>query len=606
MPHAVRQLLDLMTRRERAEFYLLVLVLIVVAAFELAGIASVMPFLAVVTSPEVIRTNRWLHLTYDLLDFQGEKQFLLFLGGVVLGLLVMGNTIKACSSWMIHRYCNKLHYLLGRRLLAHYMARPYSFFLNRNTAELGKNILTESRNVIIGALSPMTTIVSSALVSIAIMTLLIVVDPVVAMSIAFVLGGAYTLVYVFARRKLGSIGRQQVEANFQKQRLAGEALSGIKDLKILGRELTFLRRFAVFAKQQADNNVIAGVIADLPRYLLEVVAFGGILAVVLYLIGTGRQAAQLVPLLALYAFAGYRLMPALQQLFAAVSALRIGVASLNALHRDLVASVDSRQFSEADLVAPESVAPLPFRRQLEFRNVSFQYEEAPARTLRHISLTIPANTTVGLVGPTGSGKTTAVDLLLGLLAPDEGQLVVDGIEINASNAMGWRANLGYVPQQIFISDDTVARNIAFGVPDDQIDMAAVHRAAEIANIAQFVQSELPRGFHTEIGERGIRLSGGQRQRLGIARALYRDPSVLVLDEATSALDTITEESVMDAVRRLSKQKTMIVIAHRLSTVKECHAIYLLDRGSVVSAGTYEELLRTSDWFRTAAGDTNST
>jgi ATP-binding cassette, subfamily B, bacterial PglK len=450
-------------------------------------------------------------------------------------------------------------------------------------------------------LSPGTDIVSSALVCLAILTLLIVVDPLVALGIALVLGGSYGAVYLLARRKLSKIGQEQVQLNAERFKSAGEGLSGIKDLKVLGRETTFLQRFAVVARRHSRNNVIAGVISQLPRFALELIAFGGILLVVLHLIGRGQAAVEMVPLLALYAFAGYRLMPALQKLFGAVTNLRFSVAALDVVHRDLVRSRDERVDPEVQLAAAAQAAPLPFERQLELRNLSFRYEGAEEPSLRGLSLVIRPNTSVGLVGPTGCGKTTTVDLILGLLAPSGGQILVDGVEVAGENVARWQKNLGYVPQHIYISDDTIARNIAFGVPDEQIDMDAVRKAAQIANLAEFVETELPQGYETGIGERGVRLSGGQRQRIGIARALYRDPAVLVLDEATSALDGITEESVMDAVRTLLKKKTIIMIAHRLTTVKECDVIYQLDHGSILAKGSYDQLMAESRWFRSAAG-----
>jgi ATP-binding cassette, subfamily B, bacterial PglK len=601
MPAIIRKLYDLLTRRDRVQLYFLMMVLVMVAVVEMAGVASIMPFMAVVTNPDVIHTNAWLNAVYTSFGFQAERAFLVFLGLLVLGLLIASNIIKATSTWLTLRYHNKLNYVLARRLLAGYMSQPYSFFLNRNTAELGKNILTEARNVVTGIVKPATQLVSSGLVTIAILGLLVIVDPLVALAIAGVLGGAYSVVYFAARRRLSEIGHQQVEANAEKYKAAGEGLSGIKDLKVLGRELTFLRRFSKYAKLHSRNNVAAGVISELPRYALEIVAFGGILLVVLYLLGQGQEAASTVPLLALYAFAGYRLMPALQQLFASFALLRQSVPALEVLHRDLTTAPGDPSAPEARLAASEASPPLPFTNALELRAVTFQYEGAPDPALRNLDLVISANTSVGLVGPTGCGKTTTVDLILGLLSPTEGRMLADGVEITPDNLAGWQKNLGYIPQQIYISDDTVTRNIAFGVPESEIDIEAVRHAARIANLAEFIETELPNAYESEIGERGVRLSGGQRQRIGIARALYRDPAILVMDEATSALDGITEESVMDAVRTLSRKKTVILIAHRLTTVRECDVIYLLDHGAIIARGTYEELKRESGWFRTAAG-----
>jgi ABC-type multidrug transport system fused ATPase/permease subunit len=575
--------------------------MVTVAAVEAAGIASIMPFMAVVANPDVIETNSWLNTIFEALGFRSKTGFLRFLGLAVVALLVISNLLKAMNSWLVLRYENKLNYALARRLLARYMSRPYEFFLNRNTAELGKNILIESRTVVIGIFSPAGELVSRGLIIIAIMVLLVTVDPLVALAIVVVLGGLYAVVYVSARRKLNVIGMQQVHAGAEKAKAASEALSGIKELKVLGRENTFLHRFSIHAERHSTNNVAAGLISDMPRHALEVIAFGGILLVVVYFLGRGDQQSTIVPLLALYAFAGYRLLPALQQLFAAFAMLRRSVAALDVLHQDLLGGTGTAESAERALAESAAEITLPFRRTLELRNVSFRYEGALQPAIDGLDLQIDAHTSVGLVGPSGCGKTTTVDMLLGLLQPTEGEMLADGIEIKSENLAGWRRNLGYVPQQIYISDDSIARNIAFGVPDEQIDMMAVRHAAQIANLAEFVEMELPDGYATEIGERGVRLSGGQRQRIGIARALYRDPAILVLDEATSALDGITEESVMDAVRTLSRKKTLIIIAHRLTTIRDCDVIYVLNHGKVVTRGRYDDLMRESSWFRSAAG-----
>ncbi len=601
MISAIRKLLSLLDRRDRLQLVVLLCVLVLVALVQTVGVASIMPFIAVVTNPEAVHTNRWLHIVYVGLGFESEQAYLTFLGLMALGLVVFSNVASAVSMWLTLRYHNRLYYVLARRLLARYITRPYPFFLGRNTAELGKNILEEVRRVIAGVLDSATSIVANGLAGLAIMALLVIVDPVVAVAIATILAAAYGGIYFLTSRTLNRIGKEQIDANAGKFKVAGEALGGIKELKILGRESTLLLLFARHAKRHAHNNVTAGVISELPRYALEIVAFGGILLVVLYFIARGQEAAQMIPLLALYAFAGYRLMPALQNLFSAVATMRYSVPALEVLHRDLAEQRPGSTDPEAQLAASSQAAPLPFEQSIELRNVSFRYDGAAEPSLRNVNLEIRANTSVGVVGPTGCGKTTLVDLILGLLSPTEGAMLADRIEINATNLPSWQKNLGYVPQQIYISDDTIARNIAFGVPEDELDMAAVRRAARIANLAEFVESELPEGYHTGIGERGVRLSGGQRQRIGIARAMYHDPAILVMDEATSALDGITEESVMDAVRTLSRKKTVILIAHRLTTVMECDVIYQLDRGAIVAQGAHKDLLQNSSWFRSAAG-----
>jgi ABC-type multidrug transport system fused ATPase/permease subunit len=331
----------------------------------------------------------------------------------------------------------------------------------------------------------------------------------------------------------------------------------------------------------------------MPRFVLEAIAFGGMLSVVLYLMARSGSFVSALPIIALYVFAGYRLMPALQQIYAGLVRLRFAGPALDALHADLM-SLKPADATDADTEA------MLLRQAIKLANIQFGYPNAKEPALKGINLNIPANGTIGLVGATGSGKTTTVDIILGLLEPHEGTLTVDEKVINASNLRQWQKAIGYVPQQIYLADDSVAANIAFGVEPSRIDQAAVEHAAQIANLHDFVVNELPEGYATAVGERGVRLSGGQRQRIGIARALYHKPQVLILDEATSALDSLTEQAVMDAVSNLGNEITIILIAHRLSTVRQCDQIYLLDKGKVKAQGTYDQLMRNDDIFRAMA------
>jgi ABC-type multidrug transport system fused ATPase/permease subunit len=312
----------------------------------------------------------------------------------------------------------------------------------------------------------------------------------------------------------------------------------------------------------------------------------------LYLMAQSGSFASALPIIALYAFAGYRLMPALQQIYGALTQLRFAGPALDALHKDLMSLQPA---------GPNTQQPaMPLTQAITLNNIVYCYPNAATPALKGISLTIPAKSTVGLVGATGSGKTTTVDLILGLLDAQEGALAIDGQPITDHNKRAWQRAIGYVPQQIYLADDTVAANIAFGIEPEQIDQTAVEKAAKIANLHEFVISDLPRGYATTVGERGVRLSGGQRQRIGIARAMYHNPQVLILDEATSALDNLTEQAVMEAVHNLGHEITIILIAHRLSTVKECDTIFLLEKGELKGRGRFEELAHTSEHFRAMA------
>jgi ABC-type multidrug transport system fused ATPase/permease subunit len=358
-----------------------------------------------------------------------------------------------------------------------------------------------------------------------------------------------------------------------------------------------MRRFQIPARRLARVSATRNVIATAPRYMLQGVAFGGMLLIILgMLVAQSASLGSILPVLAVYAFAGLRLLPAVQQVDQEVTSLRYNQPALLSLHKDIM---EIRERAARPVAV--SKEPVRLNERLDLVDVHFSYPLAERKALQGLSLSIPARTTVGIVGGTGAGKTTAVDLMLGLLEMQEGTLAVDGVPITPRNVRAWQNTIGYVPQVIFLTDDTVAANIAFGLPPDQIDRAAVERAARVAEIHNFVMDELPHGYDTMVGERGIRLSGGQRQRIGSARALYHDPDVLIMDEATSALDNLTEKAVMDAVHNLGHAKTIILIAHRLTTVQNSDTIFMLEQGRLVAQGSYEELLDTSRKFRAMAG-----
>ena len=329
--------------------------------------------------------------------------------------------------------------------------------------------------------------------------------------------------------------------------------------------------------------------SQIPRLALEAIAFGGLLLTVLYLMLKSGNINNAVPMIALYAFAGYRLMPALQQIYNAIARIRFVTPALDALCNDMdrLQPINLNNNNKDDLI---------FKKSITLSQVHYHYPNAPKMVLKDINLNIPARSTVALVGTTGSGKTTTVDILLGLLEAQQGNLKVDGRVINKHNLKTWQNSIGYVPQQIYLADDTVSANIAFGKNPEDIDQQAVERAAKIAELHEFVINDLPLKYQTEVGERGVRLSGGQRQRIGIARALYHKPQLLILDEATNALDNLTEEIVMKAVNNLSKDITIIIIAHRLSTVKECDNIFFLEKGELKAQGNFNELVKTNENF----------
>lgn len=572
---------------------LLLPLLILTALIQVIGIASITPFLAIVANPAAVQEHEILRWLYQAGGFSESRTFLIALGILMFVFIVASNGLSAFATWAMLRFSWMRSHTISLRIFRHYLTRPYVFFLERHSADLGKNLLSEVGQVVSGTVVPTMKAVAGGFATLAILALLFYLDPLLALITALVMGGAYGALFFAIRRSQRRMGQARFAANRRRFEILSESFGGIKEVKLLGREADMVRRYRNPSREFATTTAMNAVVAQLPRYALEAIAFGGIVLMVLYLLGQDRPFETILPVLGLYAFAGYRLMPSLQQIFHGLTNLRFNAAALD----NLIADLPSGGFDPLPSPVEES---LPLQQAIRLRGVTFRYPTADAPLFEDLDLEIGACTSVAFVGETGSGKSTLVDIILGLLRPDSGILEVDGTAITNDNLRRWQHNLGYVPQAIFLTDDTITRNIAFGLPDEEIDMEAVRRAARAACIHRFVENELPRGYSTVVGERGVRLSGGQRQRIGIARALYHDPQVLVFDEATSALDSGTEEAVLEAVEGLAENRTLISIAHRLSTVRDADRIHLLEAGRVVAAGTYDELIASNPEFRNLA------
>ncbi|HUF82143.1 MAG TPA: ABC transporter ATP-binding protein [Burkholderiales bacterium] len=593
LPDIFRKYGLLLEPRARRELLALCALAVLAAFLEMLAVASIMPFLATLASPELAASDSRLAALQAFFGAASQAEFLAYLGGVVLLILVVANATAATTTWLMLRFANRQGHALSVRMLATYLSKPYEFYLGRHTAELQKNVFGEVFRVTGGILIPFVQVVAKLCVVILISTLLVFVNPLLAVIVAGVLGTVYAILYKSARATLHRAGRVSVEAGNLRARIGIESLAGAKEIRLLGREQAFLDQFEVPSLQWADAQTRAQALGQLPRYFVETIAFSLIFLLAIYLLRKGSGMNELLPLLGLYAFAGYRLMPALQQVFAGFAQMRNSQASLDAVLADLQPRTELPGASGRP-------SRLPIRESVELVEARYQYPGASAWSLQPVSLRIPKNGSVALVGATGCGKTTVVDLLMGLLRPTEGSLRVDGTEITEGNLRAWQRSIGHVPQQIFLCDDSIARNVALGLPDSEIDMAQVERAARLARLHEFVTTGLPRGYETVVGDRGIRLSGGQRQRIGIARALYGDPDLLVLDEATSALDNVTENAVFEALQALAGKKTIVMVAHRLTTVRGCDLICVMEQGRIVERGSYEKLMESSKRFRELA------
>lgn len=587
-----KKLNAILTRREKRSFAILLCAILVMASLEVAGIASILPFMQLVSTPDVVQSNRWLGEAYDRFGFEDYRSFVLMVGVLVLTLMTLSKLAGALTKWMQHRFVWASAHSLSTRLLTRYLNQPYEFFLIHEPSTLHKQVIGEVKQLVREVLLPLVRFIAQAVVAIIIFVLLILVDPALAFTVLGTLGGAYALVYFAARRYLLRLGTQRFQLFRSSFKIVAETFSATKSVKVHRSENYFIRKFRIVDFEQSKLQPKYAVIAETPQSFIELIAFGGILGILIYLLAREQNIQDIIPLLTLYAFAGHRLMPSLQQAFNSLTMLRFNRSVLDSVHEDLMSiTLPPRRLLPAD------ERRLHFADRVELRNVSFHYPLSEEGVLCGIDLTIEKGTRVAFVGPTGSGKSTLADILLGLIRPTSGEVLIDGTPLSLDNVSSWLGMVGYVPQEVVLIDSSVTRNIAFGVEDDAIDMDRIRHVAGVARIHDFIENFLPDGYETSVGERGVRLSGGQRQRIGLARALYHGPDVLILDEATSSLDGITEDSVMDGLARLGRDLTVVTIAHRIVTVMGCDRIYLLENGRIVDAGRYDDLIQSSTVFR---------
>jgi ABC-type multidrug transport system fused ATPase/permease subunit len=576
------KLWELLTLAERRNAIMLLVLMFIGMVLETLGVGLVIPALGLLTQSGFERNYPALQSTLQAIGNPSRQN--LVVGGmlVLVGVYLVKTLFLAFLAWQQTRFAFDVQAQLSQRLFSVYLRQPYTFHLQRNSAQLIRNVINEVSQFTFGGLIPAMLLLTEMMVLLGLCCLLLFVEPLGALIVMSVLGAAAWGFHQLTRRHIARWGEErQYHEGLRLQHLQ-QGLGGAKDVKLLGRETEFLQNYKIHNVHSARVGQLQTTLQQLPRLWLELLAVSGLAILVISMLAQGRALDSVLPTLGLFAAAAFRLMPSVNRVLGAVQALRYGLPGIDVLHREVMLATPDIDNTRSSLAV--------FRTDIELSQISYVYPNVTEPALKNISLTIRRGESVGFVGTSGAGKSTLVDILLGLLTPKTGEVRMDGKNIQV-NLRNWQNQIGYVPQSIYLTDDTLRRNVAFGLSDEQIDDVAVQRAIRAAQLEDFVASQ-PNGLETLVGERGIRLSGGQRQRIGIARALYHDPGVLVLDEATSSLDTATENGVMQAVRALHGSKTILIVAHRLSTVEHCDRLYRLEQGRMVQATKSAMLLKS--------------
>ena len=568
LAQAVAKVLAILTRQQRHAAALLLLMMLVGVLLETLSIGLIVPALAVMIDSGV---GHRFPLIGSVMEWLGKPDRGTLVTAFALGIFgayLVKNLFLAFLVWRQNAFTADLTTTVSQRLFSVYLRQPYAFHLQRNSAALIQNVTNEVDILAVNVVAPAMLLLTESLVLAGLTAMVFAIEPMGAAVAAFVVGTSALLFGRLAfRHNAGWGARRQFHA-VQMAQYVQQGLGAVKEVKLVGRESEFLRRYRFHRDQSARVGSLQGTLLRLPQLWLELLAVGGLVALVVAMTSQGLALAAFFPLLGLFAASAFRLMPSVGRIVGACQSLKYGLPAIDRLQEELCLPGDHPGTPSGDA--------LRFERELRLDQVSFQYASRTLPSIVEVSLVIPQGACVGLIGPTGAGKSTLVDILLGLLPSDTGMISVDGVDIQSCLG-AWQRNIGYVPQTIFLTDDSLRRNIAFSLPDEQIDDDTIRRAIRIVQLEAFVE-QLPHGLDTQIGERGVRLSGGQRQRIGIARALYHDPPLLVLDEATNALDVETENELMATVRALYSNKTMIIVAHRPSTIKDCDLVFRLDQG----------------------------
>lgn len=563
----LKKLNYIFARRQKIQIVILAVIIVGGALWELLGITAILPFVNVAMDPDSIFENEYLAYFYNLFEMTSPNMFLALLAGMLILIYVIKNVYLTAMNYGIYRFSYNNQKRIAEKLLRSYLKQPYTFYLKKNSAELIRNVNEDVPMLIDTVISTMQLAVEFIVCGL-LLVFLLFMDPTITIVVGAVLIVFLLLIMRTIKKSIRTRGQNVREARAGMTQWLLQTFGGIKETKLLEREEFFMNRFSSQCFKFANNHCVYQTLSYMPKPAMETVCVASLLGVIAIKLLRGVDSEYFISTVSIFAVAAFRLLPAFNRITGYMSRIMFNHHGVNSVYHDLKEVEElEKEYKERE----NTIEKLPFEKEITIKNVSFHYPAVEENVLENISITIPKNKSVAFVGPSGAGKTTLADIILSVLTPQSGEVLVDGENIE-QNMSQWHGKLGYIPQTIYLTDDTIRNNIAYGIEKDEIDEEKIWEVIKEAQLKEFVKS-LEEGIDTVIGEGGVRLSGGQRQRIGIARALYDNPEILILDEATSALDTDTETAVMEAIDSLAGKKTLIIIAHRLTTIENCDIVY---------------------------------
>jgi ABC-type multidrug transport system fused ATPase/permease subunit len=598
--------LTLLTKDEKKNASWILLMVIGLGCMEAMGVFSIMPFLTAISNPDAINTNKYFSFSYHYLQgfgVQNHKQFIVLIGLISTMLIVISTLYKCFSIYKMNSFIELKVHSIASRLLQNYLNQPYEYFVYKKRSEISTSILSQSNHVVDNAFRPGLTVISNSIVLVSVLLILVIVNPIVTFLSSLLIALVYMVIFKVFKTKISAYGARHLDNTQKRFQSIANIFNGIKEIKINKKFSFFSNLFSTSSKELSVVKSRIVTLNSVPHVLVEALIFSIIISISLFYILISSRMNDfsmevIFPTLGLFGFAAIRLKPTFSYIYSGLVSLRYADASISSIIDEL--RIDVSQTAKAGSLLP--VIQSSFTDCITFENLCYRHQGSKENTLKGLSFSLGQGKCLGIAGSTGAGKSTLVDIMSGLLRPSSGSVFFDGQAVDLFQNARWQDRIGYVPQDIFMLDATIAENIAFGCSLHDLDLEKVYECAKAVLMDDFISNELPLGYQTMIGERGSKLSGGQRQRLGIARALYNDPEILIFDEATSALDGITETQLIDSIKLCFPNKTMIFITHKKNLFRVCDKIIILEKGSIVTDETYDSLIKADNPYREFVAD----